>query len=40
MSQIFRVALRIAGRNPSVQQGGGVEVRPVAGGFVRPPAQG
>jgi hypothetical protein len=33
-------ALRIAGRNPAVQQGGGVEVRPVAGGFVRPPAHG
>jgi hypothetical protein len=31
-------ALRIAGRNPATQQGGGVEVRPVAGGFVRPPA--
>jgi hypothetical protein len=31
-------ALRIAGRNPAVQLGGGVEVRPVAGGFVRPPA--
>jgi hypothetical protein len=31
-------ALRIAGSNPVVQQGGGVEVRPVAGGFVRPPA--
>jgi len=31
-------ALRIAGRNPAVRQGGGVEVRPVAGGFVRPPA--
>jgi len=29
-------ALRIAGRNPAIQQGGGVEVRPVAGGFVRP----
>lgn len=29
-------ALAIAGRNPGVQQGGGVEVRPVAGGFVRP----
>jgi hypothetical protein len=34
------VALRIAGRNPALQQGGGVEVRPVAGGFVRPPAHG
>ncbi|MFG2041014.1 YciI family protein [Dactylosporangium sp. NPDC048998] len=33
-------ALRIAGRNPVTQQGGGVEVRPVAGGFVRPPAHG
>ena len=31
-------ALRIAGRNPAIAQGGGVEVRPVAGGFVRPPA--
>ena len=31
-------ALQIAGRNPANQQGGGVEVRPVAGGFVRPPA--
>jgi hypothetical protein len=30
-------ALRVAGRNPAVAQGGGVEVRPVAGGFVRPP---
>lgn len=30
-------ALAIAGRNPAVQQGGGVEVRPVAGGFVKPP---
>ncbi len=30
-------ALRIAGRNPATRQGGGVEVRPVAGGFVRPP---
>jgi hypothetical protein len=28
-------ALRIAGRNPAIRQGGGVEVRPVAGGFVR-----
>jgi len=28
-------ALRMAGRNPVTQQGGGVEVRPVAGGFVR-----
>jgi hypothetical protein len=33
-------ALRIAGRNPATQQGGGVEVRPVAGGFVRSPARG
>jgi hypothetical protein len=33
-------ALRIAGRNPVTQQGGGVEVRPVAGSFVRPPAHG
>lgn len=33
-------ALRIAGRDPAVRQGGGVEVRPVAGGFVRPPAGG
>lgn len=33
-------ALRIAGRNPAVRQGGGVEVRPVAGGFVRPPGHG
>jgi hypothetical protein len=33
-------ALRIAGRNPATRQGGGVEVRPVAGGFVRPPAPG
>jgi hypothetical protein len=33
-------ALRIAGGNPAVRQGGGVEVRPVAGGFVRPPAHG
>ncbi|MFI7543387.1 YciI family protein [Actinoplanes sp. NPDC049599] len=31
-------ALAIARRNPATQQGGGVEVRPVAGGFVRPPA--
>lgn len=29
-------ALRIAARNPAVAQGGGVEVRPIAGGFVRP----
>jgi hypothetical protein len=33
-------ALRVAGRNPAVAQGGGVEVRPVAGGFVRRPTQG
>src|SRR5690242_7222660 len=33
-------ALRLAGRNPAVAQGGGVEVRPVAGSFVRPPARG
>jgi len=33
-------ALRIAGGNPVISQGGGVEVRPVAGGFVRPPARG
>ena len=33
-------AMKIAGRNPAVHQGGGVEVRPVAGSFVRPPAQG
>ena len=28
-------ALRIAGRNPVTQYGGGVEVRPVAGSFLR-----
>jgi hypothetical protein len=28
-------ALEIAGRNPVTQMGGGVEVRPVAGGFAR-----
>ena len=33
-------ALRIAARNPATRQGGGVEVRPVAGGFLRPPARG
>lgn len=33
-------ALRIAGGNPAVRQGGGVEVRPVAGGFVRASGQG
>ncbi|MET4781469.1 YciI family protein [Glaciihabitans sp. UYNi722] len=27
-------ALEIAGRNPATQQGGGVEVRPVEGGFI------
>ena len=32
-------ALKIAGNCPAVHQGGGVEVRPVAGGFVRSPAQ-
>jgi hypothetical protein len=31
-------ALLIAGRNPAVREGGGVEVRPVAGGFIRSPA--
>ena len=30
-------ALAIARRNPATRQGGGVEVRPVAGGFVAPP---
>jgi hypothetical protein len=30
-------ALEIARTNPAIQLGGGVEVRPVAGGFVRPP---
>jgi len=29
-------ALRIAGGNPVIGMGGGVEVRPVAGSFVRP----
>jgi len=29
-------ALAIAGRNPIIRQGGGVEVRPVEGGEVRP----
>ena len=29
-------ALDVAGRNPILGQGGGVEVRPVAGGEVRP----
>lgn len=33
-------AIAIAGRNPVTRQGGGVEVRPVAGSFVRPPADG
>ena len=33
-------ALRIAAGNPATRQGGGVEVRPVAGGFLRPPARG
>jgi hypothetical protein len=33
-------ALKIAGGNPAIQHGGGVEVRPVAGGFVRSPGQG
>jgi hypothetical protein len=33
-------ALKIAGRNPTTRLGGGVEVRPVAGGSVRPPAHG
>jgi hypothetical protein len=33
-------ALKIARRNPVTQLGGDVEVRPVAGGFVRPPAEG
>ncbi|HEY8451400.1 MAG TPA: YciI family protein [Natronosporangium sp.] len=32
-------ALEIAGRNPAVRQGGGVEVRPVMGGSVTPPAR-
>ena len=30
-------ALRVAGRNPVTRYGGGVEVRPVAGSFVREP---
>jgi hypothetical protein len=29
-------ALAVAGRNPIIRQGGGVEVRPVEGGGVRP----
>lgn len=33
-------ALEIARRNPATRTGGGLEVRPVAGGFVRPPAEG
>ena len=33
-------ALAIAGRNPVTRQGGGVEVRPVAGSFVREPVAG
>ena len=33
-------ALAIAARNPVTQLGGGVEVRPVAGGFVRTPEAG
>jgi hypothetical protein len=33
-------ALEIARRNPVLQQGGGVEVRPVRSGFVAPPEQG
>ncbi len=33
-------ALELAGRNPVTQQGGGVEVRPVAGSFVREPVAG
>ncbi|AGZ39737.1 YciI family protein [Actinoplanes friuliensis] len=32
----FDAALDIARRNPATQQGGGVEIRPIAGGFVRP----
>jgi hypothetical protein len=32
-------ALAIARRNPANQEGGGVEVRPVAGGYVRPPVE-
>ncbi len=30
-------ALKIAGNNPATRFGGGVEVRPVAGGYLRPP---
>ena len=33
-------ALEIAAKNPATQLGGGVEVRPVAGGFVRPSEAG
>ena len=33
-------AIEIAAKNPATQLGGGVEVRPVAGGFVRPPDAG
>ena len=33
-------ALRIAGHNPAVRHGGGVEVRPIAGSFLRPTARG
>ena len=36
----LHAALRIAGRNPALAQGGGVEVRPVAGGFARPAEHG
>lgn len=34
----LETALALAGTNPVIQQGGGVEVRPVhSGGFVKPP---
>jgi hypothetical protein len=33
-------ALELAAKNPATQLGGGVEVRPVAGGYVRPPQVG
>ena len=33
-------ALEIAAKNPATQLGGGVEVRPVAGGFFRPSQAG
>jgi hypothetical protein len=33
-------ALEIARRNPATRQGGGVEVRPVAGGFVKASVEG